>query len=215
MRIGMMVDVYKPYVSGVTNCVSLSKRVLEAMGHKVFVFTFGNDDYEDEELNVVRTPGLPLTLGETGFHLSFRYSRAAQRKLRTMDVIHVHHPFLSGPLALRYAARGGLPVVFTNHTRYDLYAQHYLPPFIPDAVQTTFLQTYLPSFCERCSLVIAPSAGVKCVLRDLGVNSPVKVIPNGIDLTPFANPPRVLRRSDVGLSDDSVVFKARAPSRKK
>ena len=106
MRIGMMVDMYKPHISGVTNYVSLNKRMLESRGHKVFVFTFGDEDYEDDELYVVRSPGVPLNVHDTGFHLSFRYSQPAQRKVKSMDVVHVHHPFLTGPLALRYCRPG-------------------------------------------------------------------------------------------------------------
>ena len=40
MRIGMMADIYKPYISGITNYISLNKRYLEEAGHEVFVFTF-------------------------------------------------------------------------------------------------------------------------------------------------------------------------------
>ena len=206
MRIGMMVDMYKPHISGVTNYVSLNKRMLESRGHKVFVFTFGDEDYEDDELYVVRSPGVPLNVHDTGFHLSFRYSQPAQRKVKSMDVVHVHHPFLTGPLALRYCRSRGIPIVFTNHTRYDLYAQHYLPSYVPDVVGSTFLQAYLPSFCQRCDLVIAPSPGVVDVMRQLGVTSPVKVIPNGIDLQPFQRPARRLSRAEVGLPEEAVVL---------
>lgn len=205
MRIGMMVDMYKPHISGVTNYVVLNKKWLESRGHRVFVFTFGNEDYEDDELHVVRSPGLPLNVNETGFHLSFRYSQSAQKKLQTMDVVHVHHPFLSGPLALRYCRPHAIPVAFTNHTRYDLYAQHYLPALVPDAVGETFLRAYLPNFCAQCDLVIAPSAGLAGVLRHLGVSAPIKVIPNGIDFAPFENPLR-LTRAEVGLPPEAVVL---------
>jgi glycosyltransferase involved in cell wall biosynthesis len=205
MRIGMLVDMYKPNISGITNYVSLNKRWLEARGHKVFVFTFGNEDYEDDELYIVRSPGLPLNVHDTGFHLSFRYSQTAQKKLQTMDVVHVHHPFLSGPLALRYCKPHDIPIAFTNHTRFDLYSQHYLPPGVPDAVGETFLKAYLPNFCRQCDLVIAPSAGVAEVMHDLGVHTPIKVIPNGIDFAHFENPP-ALTRAEVGLPDDAVVL---------
>ena len=47
MRIAMLADAYKPYVSGVTNVIDLSKRYLETEGHEVFVITFGDDSYED------------------------------------------------------------------------------------------------------------------------------------------------------------------------
>lgn len=205
MRIGMLVDMYKPNISGVTNYVSLNKRWLEANGHKVFVFTFGNQDYEDDELYIVRSPGLPLNVNDTGFHLSFRYSSTAERKLQTMDVVHVHHPFLSGPLALRYCKPHGIPIVFTNHTRLDLYAQHYMPRMVPDVVGDTFLRAYLPNLCAQCSLVIAPSPGIAEVMRGLGVSTPITVIPNGVDLGPFRDPPP-LTRAAVGLPDEAVVL---------
>ncbi|MBC6939495.1 MAG: hypothetical protein DWB59_05645 [Anaerolineae bacterium] len=94
MRIGMMADAYKPHVSGITNYIDLNKRHLERAGHDVFVFTFGDLEHRDDEPRVIRSPGLPIQ--DTGFYLSFRYNRAAKRLLQTMDVVHVHHPFLSG-----------------------------------------------------------------------------------------------------------------------
>jgi glycosyltransferase involved in cell wall biosynthesis len=206
MRIGMLVDMYKPNISGITNYVSLNKQVLEALGHRVFVFTFGDLDYEDDELHVVRSPGMPLNINDTGFHVSFRYNQAAQRKVRSMDLVHVHHPFLSGPLALRYASSRGIPVVYTNHTRFDLYAQHYLPSFVPEAVGQAFLKTYLPGFCERCDLVIAPSAGIARVMRDMGVHANIKVIPNGVNLAPFESPAHTLTRAEVDLPAEAVVL---------
>jgi glycosyltransferase involved in cell wall biosynthesis len=205
MRIGMMVDMYKPYISGVTNYVALNKRWLEAQGHKVFVFTFGDEAYEDDELYVVRSPGLPMSMMDLNLHVSFRYSAPAQKKLQSMDVVHVHHPFLSGPLALRYCRPHTIPVVYTNHTRLDLYAHHYLPSMLPDAVGETFLRAYMPNFCAQCDLVIAPSAGLAEVLRGLGVESPISVIPNGIDFAPFANVPP-LTRAEAGLPDDALVL---------
>jgi glycosyltransferase involved in cell wall biosynthesis len=205
MRIGMMVDMYKPHISGVTNYVSLNKRWLEGLGHKVFVFTFGDVDYEDDELYVVHSPGMPLNVLDSGVHVSFRYSLAAQRKIQSMDLVHVHHPFLSGTLALRYCKSRGIPVVFTNHTRYDLYAQHYLP-HVPEFVGDAFLQAYLPAFCQRCDLVVAPSPSIVGVMRDIGVTRDISVIPNGIDLTPFRGTAGILSRQAAGLPADKTVL---------
>ncbi len=94
-----MVDSYKPYISGITNHVEVNKEYFEKAGHEVFVFTFGDEDYKDSEINIIRSPGLPLA--DTGFYLSMRYSRQAKQLLQSMDIVHVHHPFLSGRLALR------------------------------------------------------------------------------------------------------------------
>jgi glycosyltransferase involved in cell wall biosynthesis len=144
MRIGMMADVYKPHVSGITNYIALNKKHLEDMGHQVYVFTFGDEDYPDDEPNVIRSTGLPIM--DTGYYISLRYGHQARRLLRTMDVVHVNHPFLSGSLALRYCKPRSIPIIYTNHTRYDLYAQAYLP-VLPDIVGETSLKAYLPAFC--------------------------------------------------------------------
>src|SRR3970040_2909867 len=98
MRIGMMVDTYKPYVSGITNYIDLNTRALENAGHEVYVFTFGDIEYQDDDPRVFRSPG--LALADTGFYLSLRYKTKHKKLLQTMDVVHVHHPFLSGRLSL-------------------------------------------------------------------------------------------------------------------
>ncbi len=203
MRIGMLADVYKPHVSGITNHISLTKLFLEASGHEVFVFTFGEGDHRDNEPNVIRSPGLPLV--DTGYYLNIRYNLPAQRILRTMDIVHVHHPFLSGRLALRYCQPRNIPIVFTNHTRYDLYAHAYLP-VLPEGISETFLKAYLPSFCASCDLVIAPSLGMLEVLRRLGVNTSVEVVPNGVDLSPLRAKVKPLDRAAWGFSEQDVIL---------
>jgi len=202
MRIGMMVDSYKPYVSGITNYVEINKRYLELAGHDVFVFTFGDLDYHDSEPRVTRSRGVQLA--DTGFYLSMRYSRAAKKLLQTMDIVHVHHPFLSGRLALRYCRPLHIPIVYTNHTRYDLYAQAYFP-IMPDEMSLGILQAYMPSFCKAVDLVIAPSAGMEKVLRQLNVESKIEVIPNGVDLKDF-NHATPLERAKFGYKEDDILL---------
>jgi 1,2-diacylglycerol 3-alpha-glucosyltransferase len=202
MRIAMMADVYKPHVSGITNYIDLNKRYLEKAGHEVFVFTFGNQDYHDDEPRVIRSPGLPLV--DTGYYLSFRHTAAAKKLLQTMDIVHVHHPFLSGRLALRYCEPLQIPTVFTNHTRYDLYAQAYLP-IVPEDISDGLLQAYMPPFCEAMSLVISPSAGMERILRGMGVTSPISIIPNGVELQSFYQAEQI-SRADFGFKENDVIL---------
>src|SRR6266498_1099239 len=180
MRIGMMVDTYKPYVSGVTNYV----------------------DYQDNEPRVIRSPGLPLA--DTGFYLSLRYKTKHKKLLQTMDVVHVHHPFLSGRLALNYCRSARIPIVFTNHSRYDLMAQAYLP-MMPDEVSHSLLHAYLPDFCEAVDLVISPSAGMAKILRELDVKSHIEVIPNGVDLRSFYQA-KPFPRSQFGFKEQDILL---------
>lgn len=203
MRIGMMADLYKPHVSGVTNFIALNKRMLEQAGHDVYVFTFGDPDFVDDEPNVIRAPGIPLA--ETGAYLSFRYPRRIRRLLQSMDLVHAHHPFLSARLALRYCRPFNIPIVFTNHTRYDLYAQAYLPA-LPDQIGTAFLQAFMPWLCREVDLVIAPSAGLQRVLVRLGVHSPIAVLPNGVDLAPFRRPLAPVDLASFGLAPGGLTL---------
>jgi glycosyltransferase involved in cell wall biosynthesis len=202
MKIGMMVDTYKPYISGITNYIELNKRYLERAGHEVYVFTFAEKDYVDDEPRIIRSPGLPLA--DTGFFLSMKYSREAKKFLQTMDIVHVHHPFLSGRLALRYCGPLNIPIIFTNHSRYDLYAQAYLP-MMPEEISLGMLQTYMPSFCDAVDLVIAPSPGMAKVLRELNVKSHVEVVPNGVELESFINA-APLSRADLGYKKDDLLL---------
>jgi glycosyltransferase involved in cell wall biosynthesis len=159
-------------------------------------------DLPDDEPRVVRNPGLPIA--DTGFSLSLRYKTAARKLLQTMDVVHVHHPFLSGRLAIAYCRRKQIPVIFTNHTRYDLYAQSRLP-FMPAEVSMSLLQAYMPDFCDDVDLVISPSRGMERILRQYGVTSHIEVIPNGADLTPFLSA-KPLARSDFDYEEDDVLL---------
>lgn len=203
MRIGMMADVYKPHISGITNYISLSKKHLEESGHEVFVFTFSEEEYRDDEPNVIRSPGVPLL--DTGYYISLKYTTRARQLLLTMDVAHVHHPFLSGSLALLHCRPRGIPIVFTNHTRYDLYSHAYLPP-MADVLGVAAIKAYLPTFCNSCNLVISPSQGMKNVLHEFGVESPVEVVPNGVDLKPFQMKRDSFVRSQFGLNEADVVL---------
>jgi 1,2-diacylglycerol 3-alpha-glucosyltransferase len=203
MRIGMLSDAYFPHVSGITNHIELSMRYFEKVGHQVFVFTFGDGTYESNEPNIIRSPGFPLV--DTGYYINVRYNLNAQRILRTMDVVHVHHPFISGRLALRYCKPRNIPVVFTNHTRYDLYAQAYMPA-LPEGISETFLKSYLTSFCGSCDLVIAPSAGVREVLRRLGVSAHIEVVPNGVELSPFCCDTLPYERSSFDFTEEDLLL---------
>ena len=202
MRIGMMADTYKPYLSGITNYIALNKHYLEEAGHEVFIFTFGNLDYQDKETNIIRSPGKALT--DTGFFLSYRYSREAKKLLQTMDIVHVHHPFLSGLLALRYCRSHKIPIIFTNHTRYDLYAQAYMP-LLPEAISDSMLKAYMPTYCDAVDRVISPSPGMAKILRRLQVESKIDVIPNGVELQRFHQAEK-LSRTDFGFSPDDILL---------
>ncbi len=202
MRTGQFTDSYLPIVNGVSIFVQVFKQTLERLGHEPYVFTFGHTQYDDRESNVIRSPGLPL--GSSGYHVGPRYSPHARALSRSMDVLHAHHPFVGGMLAARLSRQLNKPLIFTNHTRYDYYAHHYLR-ILPRRTALGLLGAWMRRFTRRCDLVIAVSRSAQSMLESLGVDTPIEIIPNGIDLHRFerATP---LPKSDLELPPDAIVL---------
>jgi len=211
MRIGFFADMYLPHVSGITNHMRLYKRYFEQQGHEVFLITFGSTRYDDDEPNVVRSPAIPV--GNTGWGYGPAFNKATQELLPTLDIIHAHHPFQSGSYLMYYRRNKGFsaPLVFTNHTRYDLYADTYAHA-IPYTQRHKWNAGYLNYFTSRCDLVVAPSAGIVDWLAEYVQCENVQVIPNGIDLTAFqgvkGNSTDTLAAAakDIGISDGDIVL---------
>ena len=203
MRIGMCCDMYMPHVSGVTNHIKLYKKHFEELGHQVYIFTFGDRDYEDDEPNVYRTHG--IAWGDTGWNFSLNYSAEARELMATMDVLHAHHPFQSGRLAASIAKKHDIPLVFTNHTRYDLYSDAYAA-LVPQGPRYATLRRYLKSFLDDCDCVVAPSRSIEHWLRTFIGCDHVTTVPNGIKIDTFAHPSTTKTRAELGLSDEDFVL---------
>lgn len=199
----MFADMYKPHISGVTNYISMYKTRFEQLGHEVYVFTYGNRSYTDEEVNVVRSPA--IAWGNTGWQMGLALSDEARNLIPTLDVAHVHHPFLSGRVATRECRTHNIPVAFTNHTRYDLYADEYAA-FAPRSVRMAFLRSYLGAFAKKVDMYLAPSTGIIEWLHEMGINENILLHNNVIDTSAFLNPENPRRREEFGWTADDVVF---------
>lgn len=198
MKIGMVTACYKPVINGVTRMVTLYKAELEDAGHEVIVFTLGEPDPQGDDENVVRSPAIPL--GKTGYYFTFGYNRVAREKLQEMEIIHCHHLFMSVEMAHRY---GRCPIVYTNHTRYDLYTGAYTA--LPQPAADAIMRQIWPEFTDYCDVVITPSASVRDVMRDFGVRQPIRVVPNGINLEPFAQPSAPRSRDSLGIPGGAIL----------
>lgn len=202
MRIGLLTDIYKPSTNGVVHHIALLKQCLEKWHEDVWLFLPGDPEYEDDEPHVIRTPGIPLA--DTGYHISLMLNQRSRKLLSQMDVLHVHHPFVSGSYGLYFATRYNIPLIFTNHTRYDLYVKQYLK-ILPSSVSETALQTFFHSFSQRCSALVAPSESVAEIMGAWGVEGKIVIIPNGVDIDRFAHPQETIVKADLGLPENAVV----------
>lgn len=97
-----------------------------------------------------------------------------------VDIIHCHHLLMGLEFARRYG-RG--PIVYTNHTRYDLYTGAYTG--LPQDVADGLMKRIWPYMTDYCHTIISPSDSLKKILLDFGVRKPIVVIQNGIELNRY------------------------------
>jgi len=151
------------------------------------VFTFASPGRIHPEEGVLYSPGVS---GRMGFSIGLRYSSEARVQIGSMDLIHIHHPFISGQLMLR-AVGVKKPLIFTAHSRYDHLTREYMPKmFVPAGL--SFLRWYMPRFCRRMARVVCNSPASIEGMKNCGVVGNFTVVPNGIPLAPFMR----ARRSD-------------------
>ena len=193
MKIAMFTNNYLPFVGGVPISIERISKGLKDLGHEVVIFAPAYVEGNQKE-----TRDVCETIRYHSFHRRFRNGMAipdvldrriekefAQRKF---DVIHVHHPFGIGNVAVSLSRKYHVPLVFTYHTQYGEY-MHYLKPFQKQNHEVTvrmqqkmkqMIPLYMNHFMKSLSLVFAPSGDVKEELlrqKDVPI---IQVLPTGL-----------------------------------
>ena len=209
MNILMMTNTYLPHVGGVARSVHTFSEEYRKLGHNVLIvapeFTeLESSDAPVSEANVVRLPAIQRFNG-SDFSVRLPLLSSFDERLTQFapDIVHSHHPFLVGDTALRFAAGEGLPAVFTHHTLYEQYT-HYVPFDSPGLKQ--FAIELGTRFANLCDGVIAPSESIAALIRQRGVESPIRVVPTGIDLKAFGGGNGGAFRRAKNIPNDALVI---------
>jgi 1,2-diacylglycerol 3-alpha-glucosyltransferase len=209
LRLGFFTEVYRPVVNGVVASVEALAEGLQGRGHQVYCFTPRMPGYDDPvqpaATDVLRMPSLPLPT-RTPYRLTLPLvsRRNVNRIVKRLSLVHVHSPFITGWMGLRYARRYGMPLVYTYHTQLEAYA-HYVP-FEPNA--TRFAASQLTrTFANLADVVVVPTPAMATHLRELGVSVRIEVVPSGIDVARFGAARRVgSLRSELGAGDSDRLL---------
>ena len=178
MNILMMTNTFTPHRGGVARSVEAFTAEFRARGHRVLVVAPEFEDMPADEIDVVRIPAIQNFNG-SDFSVVLPISALLHTALDEFDpdVVHSHHPFLLGTMAIRVAATHARPLVFTHHTMYEHYT-HYVPGDSP--ILKRFVIDLATNYANLCAQVIAPSESTEAVLRERGVTTPIDVVSTGV-----------------------------------
>ena len=208
MRILMLSDVYFPRINGVSTSIQTFARDLAAMGHEIDLLA---PEYPHRtpgsELAIERIPSRYLFFDPEDRMMSGRMIRRKIPTLRSRhyDLVHIQTPFVAHYSGIRIARALGVPLVETYHTHFEEYLYHYLP-WLPARWLRSAARGFTRSQCNQVDAVVVPSSPVQETLLAYGVQTPLQVIPTGLDIQRFRHGNGARFRQAQGIAADRPVL---------
>ncbi len=206
MNVCMFSNTYLPHVGGVARSVHFFAEDLRAQGHNVLIIapTFSKNEDTSKEQDVLRVPAIQNFNG-SDFSVRIPIPFFIDQEIDAFrpDIVHSHHPFLLGDAAVRAALRRNLPLVFTHHTLYEEYT-HYVSP--DSTIMKQLAINLSTEYANLCTMVVAPSESIAHLIQERGVESPVKIIPTGVDTDRFEKGNGNLFRESHNIPQDAFII---------
>jgi len=214
MRIGLFTDTYSPDINGVVSSIVTLQEGLLELGHEVFVITTHakliTTKFED---NILRLPGIEIKR-MYGYVLTTPAHFLAYNHVKSMnlDVIHVHTEFGVGIFGHIIGSMLKLPIVSTYHTTYEDYT-HYVNIFNSKTVERLAKKTVMKLsrlYGSHCMAIVSPSDKTKEMLQRYQIETPIHVIPTGLNLDRFkktyTKEEKEAFREKIGASSDDFII---------
>jgi glycosyltransferase involved in cell wall biosynthesis len=195
-------DTYLPTVNGVTYTVKAWRDCWTDRGGRMDVVYPRTDGY------AARPGEYPVRSLPFPFYPGFRLGAPwVPRRVRDVDVVHAHTPFAVGLAGLRLARRRDRPFVASYHTPTAEYADYVAPSDAIERLVERASERYERWFLNHADAVLAPSEATADHLTDeVGVTTPVTVVPNGVDTDRFRPVDAGAFRSRHGLDDSGPLL---------
>jgi 1,2-diacylglycerol 3-alpha-glucosyltransferase len=215
MNIALFTDCYTPQINGVVTVVRTLKTELEKRGHRAYIFTVQHPGAVSEE-GVFRVKSFQFRT-DPQYRIGVFIEQQIIDIARSLniDIIHSHSEF-----SLYLAGRGvsrrlKIPSVHTLHTYYQDYL--YYAPFLLELFFKRNMDGFFRSLFRKQRCLIAPSKKIRDYLDGINTPVPVRVIPNGIDLSLFYEHSEEMgrgalemrQRFRIAADDDLIVFVGR------
>ncbi|MBF0385472.1 MAG: glycosyltransferase, partial [Candidatus Omnitrophica bacterium] len=204
MKILMMTNSYAPMVGGIEQSIRSFTLEFEKLGHEVFIVAPECAGVPLDEVGVIRIHAIQ-NINHSDFSMALPMSSLLPELLKTFkpDIIHCHHPFWMGDIALRLSSQALIPLVFTHHTMFEQH-MHYLP--IQNEGTKRFITELFTGYANMANQVIVPSESVRALLLERGVKTSMEVIPTGVDLQKFSKGGGNVIRKRLGIPLDAPVI---------
>ena len=203
VKILMMTNTYLPHVGGVARSIAQFTEQFRARGHVVRIVAPEFDGMPANEPDVIRIPAI-RNFNHTDFSVIQPIPHPLMSALAgfTPDIVHTHHPFLIGNIALRIAHNLEVPLVFTHHTKYEDYTHNL---FLDGKVVKRFAINLATRYSNLCDQVISPSESMKKILIERGVTSTIDSVSTGVSDDFFGSDSDGNFRTWLGIPDDAFV----------
>jgi glycosyltransferase involved in cell wall biosynthesis len=187
MRVLFVSDVYFPRVNGVSTSIRTFRGDLAEAGvESLLVAPQYPGAPADNEPGIIRVAsgGVPRDPEDRRFK-GGPLKRALNAELAaSVDLVHIHTPFIAHYAAVRFAREHHLPVVATYHTFFEDYLHHYVP-ILPRGIGRWIARRFTLSQCDDVAALISPSAPMREALLAYGVTTPIEVLPTGLPASSF------------------------------
>lgn len=185
LNIVMFTNSYTPHVGSVARSVESFAQQYRKFGHRVLIVAPEFPSMPSSEISVLRVPALQQYNG-SDFSVVLPVSSLLKDRLEQFKphVVHAHQPFLLGITALQIARIRNLPLVYTHHRLYEQYS-HYVPP--DSTTMQQFAMALTTQYGNLADLVFAPSESIARLLQQRGIETPINIVPTGLQLERFAN----------------------------
>lgn len=190
MNIALFTDTYLPDINGVASSTHILYNELKKYHHVLVVTTTlpHDSDYEDEDQNILRLPGLDLKK-MYGYRASAIYSIKGMKELKEFapDIIHIQTEFGIGIFGRIAGEILNVPVCYTYHTMWADYSHYIVPEGFKsiDYAAKKIIEKISKVYGDTCGALIVPSVKTAQALKSYGISNEINVVPTGLELDRF------------------------------
>lgn len=205
MKIGIITDIYYPYLNGITVAVENLASELRKKGHTVYIFAPKVKNYKDKDTNIFRLSSARIIFSAPEVRLPIPIPNKNLRKVfeLDLDLIHAHGSGLFSLLGYQIARIKGIPFILTFHGMLTEYTHYILKGKIIKPRTVIALSKLFGNISDG---ITTPSEKMKNILINYGIQKPITVIPNIVYASVFDISKKTFLQGELNLPKNSPII---------